>query len=79
MVVTHYRSKRKISGGRYKSYRGKRVYEIGNIPTLTKIGELKKKVVRGMGGIKKQRLMSGDLANVYDPATKKYAVIKFLL
>lgn len=73
MVITHARSKRKVTGGRYLSARKKRLGETGNEPTLTRVDEKKKmKVVRTRGGNDKQRLLRGNIANLYNPKSKKY-------
>ncbi len=72
MVIVQSRPKRKKSGGRYTSYRGKRIYELGSRPTLTKIGAQKGKVIRTRGGNQKYRLQDANIVNVYDPKTKKY-------
>lgn len=72
MVVSHYKSKRAPSGAMYKKHRGRRLSELGRIPTLTKIDERKTKTVRTRGGNSKSRLLSENQANVFDPKTKKY-------
>ena len=76
MVVVQHRSKRKQSGGRYTSSRKKRKFEIGRAPTLTKIGKNDTKVIRAKGGRSKLRMMVAEKANVFDPASKKYSVVK---
>ena len=43
MAITQTRPKRTVSGGRYKSYRKKRIYEIARAPTSTKIGKTQTK------------------------------------
>ncbi len=76
MVITQYRARRKTSGGRYRSWRKKRIHESGNLPAYTKLG---KKVVKShstVGDRKKIFLQSADTANVYDPKTKKYSQLK---
>ena len=73
MVITQRsRLKRKVSGGRYKQFKGKRRFELGNRPTLTVVGEQKLKKVRTMGGNGKSRVLVAGVANVYDPKAKKY-------
>lgn len=72
MALTNTRSKRKVSGGRYKSYRKKKVKEVRRLPVLTKLGEKVVKTLRVLGGNVKQVTMSADVANVYDPKSKKY-------
>jgi len=76
MAITHKRAKRKASGGRYISFRKKRVFEMGSLATLTKLGDKKKKAVRTKGGGFKFRLLQGSMANVYDPKTKKTNKVK---
>jgi small subunit ribosomal protein S8e len=73
MALTSHRSKRKASGGRYKDYRKKRVFEIRNKPILTKIAERRVKILRGVGGFIRKKLLSVKEVNVYDPKTKKYS------
>ena len=76
MAISQARSKRKVSGGLYKSHRKKRSYELGNLPTLTKLKETKAKKVRILGGKYKYRLLNTDMINVYDKKTKKYSKVK---
>ena len=76
MVVIQTRSKRSPTGARYISYRGKKLYEKGSEPTLTKMGERQAKTTKGMGGNKKFKLLLTETANVLDPKTKKYSKSK---
>jgi small subunit ribosomal protein S8e len=80
MVIIQARSQRKASGGRYKSTLSKRTHMLGRNPSLTKIGELRKKQVSVKGGNAKERLYQADTANVFNPKTKKYeqATIKMV-
>ncbi len=78
MAVSQKRSRRKVSGGRYKRTKGKKLYELGNKPTLPKIGATKLKSVRGMGGNVKNRLMQAEFVNAIDPKTKKASKVKML-
>lgn len=73
MATTQSRARRKPSGARYKAYRGKRKYEMGRLPSLTKLGKrsITKIKTRGLHNYK-LRLLSIDIANVYDPKQKKY-------
>ncbi len=64
MALSQHRARRKFSGGRFKAARKKRVYELGNHPTDTHLGETERKVVRGKGGNTKQRLLRADVINV---------------
>lgn len=72
MARTQYRSKRKVTGGLYKNYRKKRKFELVSNATLTKVGKLKIKKERIIGGNIKFRLLVADIVNVYNPNTKKY-------
>jgi small subunit ribosomal protein S8e len=63
--------KRKRTGGRTRSHRRKRSYEIGSLPAETTMGKTDMKVVRAMGGNVKYRLKKVDYVNVTDPETKK--------
>ena len=71
MGLTQHRSKRKASGGKFHSYRKKRVYELGNHPILTQIGKLKAKIIRGVGGNTKSKLMTSDYVNVMEKGKGK--------
>ncbi|MCX6708661.1 MAG: 30S ribosomal protein S8e [Candidatus Woesearchaeota archaeon] len=63
---------RKPTGGIYKSARGKRKYEIGRLPALTKIGTQKINTIRTKGNSRKMKVFVAQFANVLDPKTKKY-------
>lgn len=76
MVVDQSRPKRKETGARYKAYRKRKQYELGSLPTLTKLYKKRAQVIRTMGGNKKARLLSTDTANLYNPKTKKYEQVK---
>lgn len=71
MPISQERSKRKSTGGRYKDVFSKKKAHNGGIPTLTRIGELKEKLVRVLGGNKKNKLLFSQEVNVADPKTKK--------
>jgi small subunit ribosomal protein S8e len=79
MAITQHRSKRKASGGKYHSSRQKRVYEIGNHPILTQIGETKSKTIRGVGANTKQKLMRSDSVNVMEKGKAKSVKITTVL
>lgn len=76
MVITQSRSKRKVSGGRYKPARSKRKYEMGRSPSFTKVAPAKLKKIRTKGGGSKLRLLRSDVANLYDPKSKRYFKVK---
>ena len=72
MALSQARSRRKPSGGKIRSFRGKRKRELGRYQTLTKLGDKKLKIDKTMGGSQKRKTVSLRTANVYDPKTKKY-------
>ena len=76
MALIQYRSKRKVSGGRYKSYRGKRLFEVARMPSLTKLERTKLVKIPTLGGNQKTRLLSAEYANIVDPKTKKYKKVR---
>ena len=78
MAISQARSIRKISGSRYRSYRKKRLYELGNLPRLTKLGEKRLKLIKIKFGKEKNALLQSDVANVYNPKTKKYSKTKII-
>lgn len=76
MVVDQSRPKRKETGARYKAYRKRRQYELGSLPSLTKVEKRRVRVVRTIGDNNKVKLLSADVANLFDPKTKKYEKAK---
>jgi len=74
MAISQERSKRKISGGRYKDYRKKKFQALGSLPTLTVVNENKIKIKRVKSGSLKFTLLASNKANVYNSKTKKYAI-----
>ena len=64
MAITQTRPKRKATGGRYKSYRKKRIYELGRSPTMTKIGEKQVKIISTRGGNTKQVTLHANIINL---------------
>ncbi len=71
MALWQGRSRRKITGGRYRPNKGKRKSEIGREQQVTIIGKESNKKVRTMGGNLKFRVLQSSLANVFDPKAKK--------
>jgi len=67
---------RKISGGKYKKARKKKLAEIAGKPRVVKLGKEKKKKLRMRGGKMKVVLLSTDKANVFNPKTKKAKLAK---
>lgn len=77
-MISQAKSLRKTSGGRYKRFRKKRLFESGRIPSLTRVAEKRLKRVRIMGGNQKLILLSTDIANVLDKKTNTYSKAKIL-
>lgn len=73
MAITQERSKRKITGGRYKPLT-KKLAHLAGTPAFTLVGELSKKIKRARGGHVKEFLAAANKANVYDPKSKKTVV-----
>jgi small subunit ribosomal protein S8e len=67
---------RKASGGFYKRVKGKKLHNLASVPTMTKMGKLKKKCKRILGRNVKFSVLSADIVNVLDPKSKKYSVVK---
>lgn len=78
MVVIQHRSNRKPTGAKYTASRSKRKYEIGRLPTMTKVGTGKIKTVRTKGGGLKSKTLSAEIINLLDPKTKKYSKVKLM-
>jgi small subunit ribosomal protein S8e len=78
MVIVQDRSLRKPSGGRNTSTRAKRKHMVGNLPSMTSISNTRIRHRRTKGGSLKTGLLSTDKVNLFDPKTKKHAVVKIL-
>lgn len=78
MTIFQGKGKKKPSGGKLVKSRSKRRYELGREPTLTRIGENSRKIIRGLGGNQKVTLMRGNEANVYNPKDKSTQKVKIL-
>jgi len=63
--------KRKKTGGKKHSFRGKRAFEMGSDPAETIVGDLRIARKRGRGGDAKLRALAVNYANVTDPTTGK--------
>ena len=75
-MITQAKSKRNPRGGRYHASRKKKLYDRGSEPTLTKLGKTESRRLRVKAGHEKRRLLSGDIANLFDPKTKNYSKSK---
>lgn len=76
MTIFQGKSGKKYTGGKLRSSRAKRRYELGREPTLTRIGPEARKVLRVMGGNSKVVLMRAESANVYIPTDKVTKKVK---
>jgi len=76
MGIIQKRSRRKPTGGRYRPFRKKRILESGDLPSFTKLGKTSVRAKRTVGGNVKRVLLSHEVANLYDPSTKKYMQVK---
>ncbi|MCP3686444.1 MAG: 30S ribosomal protein S8e [bacterium] len=76
-MLTHSKAGTSSSGGRLKKARSKRRFEKASEPIMTRISKsTKQKVERTSGANTKLRLLTADVANVFDNKTKKYAKAK---
>lgn len=72
MSVWHgHMRKRKLTGGKKRSYRGKKKFEQGGFGAETILGEPKRKSTRGFGGNTKIKVLSDKFASVTDPKSGK--------
>jgi small subunit ribosomal protein S8e len=76
MGITQDKSKRKVSGGKYFSYRKKRKFETANQPANTKVGTVHAKTKRIRGGNSKNSLLRSDMVNIVDG--KKHVKAKII-
>jgi small subunit ribosomal protein S8e len=67
---------KKISGGLYHASRKSKHYENTGQARVVKLGVVKKKSMRTRGGHAKVVLLTADVANVFNPKTKKTSVAK---
>ncbi len=73
MARSQSRSKRKVSGGRYHYFRGKRKQELARFPANTKIEDKKRvKEIRILGGNSKISLLAVKEINVTDKNGKSH-------
>jgi len=70
---------RKISGGKYKKQRKKKLYESKGIARVVKLGENKSKHIRVLGGNLKFVSLSANTANIMVKGKAKTAKIKNVL
>ena len=70
MARSQAKSKRKVSGGRYRSARSKKKYELSGYAKNTRLGEFKLKLKRVLGGNKKKSTLSAKEISVTDKKGK---------
>ena len=70
------RTGKKITGGIYHKQRKKKKHELPGQPRVVKLGEEKKKEIRGRGGNVRVVLLSTNIANVYNRKTGKCEKVK---
>lgn len=63
--------KRKLTGGKKRAQRTKKLFEAGGYPAETIIGEPKRKMSKGVGGNVKTKVLTEKYASVTDPKTGK--------
>lgn len=78
MAIDQSRSRLKASGSRYIAFRKKRKCDLGSVPTLPRVGEVKKRNERTLGGNMRTRILEGNSANILNPKTKKCVKAKIL-
>ncbi|MCI4362671.1 MAG: 30S ribosomal protein S8e, partial [Thermoplasmata archaeon] len=78
MGIWQGRSRRKRTGGRLRPIRKKRRFEIGRELQHATLGAGTVKRYRVRGANQKMRILTVDVANVYDPATKTSKVVKIV-
>ncbi len=76
VIVQRGRTARKPTGGMYRITRGKRKFEMGGLPTLTKVGEQKIRVDKTKGNSRKMKVLVAKFVNLLDPKTKKYSKVE---
>jgi small subunit ribosomal protein S8e len=67
---------RKISGGKYHRARKKKLYEIDRQPRIVKLGEMKKRTLRVLGGHYKDVLLSVNTVCLMNTKTGKTKMAK---
>lgn len=75
MAILQLRSNRKSTGGRYKRVIVRRMSRLGRLPVLTKLGVYKRKSLRVIGAGRKEKLLSANKVNVFDPKSRKHEVL----
>ncbi len=79
MAISKARSRRKVSGGRYSSYRKKKSYDLGRESAFTKVAKRKTRKIKMRSGNVKIILLSCDVANVFDGKNYKKVKIQTII
>lgn len=75
-MISRKRSVRKLSTGLYRDARKKRKSELGRVPTMTKVGETKRKTQRVLGGNVKRKILVTNEVSLFDGKKHSKATIK---
>ncbi len=67
---------RKISGGKLHASRKRKKFEIHGQPNIVKLGRVKSKKSRGLGGNIKSIILTSDIVNLIDKKTRKSTKVK---
>ena len=78
MALWQGKAKRKSTGGRLSSHRGKKRFDIGRELQQAKVGSVTKKSARARGGGKKDRLLRAEIASLTDPKSGKTSSSKIV-
>lgn len=78
MALWQGESKRKPSGGRRRSNRGKKKFEIGREKQFMHLGDRSVKLYRTRGNNRKSRILLNNECNLYDPKQKRVVRAKIL-
>ena len=76
MAIIQSRPQKKQTGAKYTDFRKRKKHELGRSPTLTKVGEVKRKSTRVLGGNQKIFTLNTDTVNLVgkDGKTKKVKI-----
>lgn len=76
MAKSKRRSVKKITGGKYRAFRKKKLRDLVGVSNLAVIGEKRVRQKRGRGGNYRTALLSHNYVNVYVPSQKKNMKLK---
>ena len=76
MAIIQSRPQKKQTGAKYTDYRKRKKHVLGQSPTLTKVGDVKRKSTRVLGGNQKVFTLNTDTVNLVgkDGKTKKVKI-----